>query len=129
MKIGGEFSRLISCAAIAFSGLSGAALPRPILASEANYQATLAVGDGNQEKGATCYVKDSPIVTQTPSLKEQVTIFMPPVLIMVVKVVKPVLEFLRKIPFQEHSLLIIFRPLITHRQQLLRAFLEDKLAF
>ncbi len=75
MKIGGEFSRLISCAAIAFSGLSGAALPRPILASEANYQATLAVGDGNQEKGATCYVKDSPIVTQTPSLKEQVTIF------------------------------------------------------
>src|ERR1035437_6130493 len=74
MKRGIEFGRLISCAAIAFSGLSGAATPRPILASEANYQATLTVGDGDQERGATCYEDTMPVIASAPSSKLTVTV-------------------------------------------------------
>lgn len=74
MKRGIEFGRLISCAAIAFSGLSGAATPRPILANEANYQITLTVGNEEQEKGATCYEDVSPVVATTRSSRLAVTL-------------------------------------------------------
>jgi len=77
MKIGEGFGRvgkLIYCAAFAFSGLSGAATPRPILASEANYQTTLTVGNGDREKGATCYVNEMPVVASVPASKLAVTL-------------------------------------------------------
>ena len=74
MKIGVEFGKVIFCAAFAFSGLTGAATPRPILASEANYQTTLTVGSGDKEKGATCYETEMPIVASAPASKLAVTL-------------------------------------------------------